>query len=189
MLHKLGHKAIITDDRKKIAEANKIILPGVGSFDTGVEHLRSSGIWDVLNKTVLEGGVPLLGICLGMQIISKGSQEGVLPGFGWIDASFKKFPPVSPTGQQLRVPNIGWNHIRVLNNEDLCAGLPPKPRFYFVHSYYPELGDPAQAFITCDYNGFEYVCAYRKSNIWGVQFHPEKSHIYGMQLLKNFSAR
>jgi imidazole glycerol-phosphate synthase subunit HisH len=188
MLRKLGFNAEITSDIEKIENATKIILPGVGTFDSGINQLHKSGISDSLNKAVLDNSVPILGICLGMQIMSRGSEEGELPGLGWMDAYFRKFPSVSTTGQQLRIPNIGWNFVDITNNNELTDPLPEKPRFYFVHSYFPVLEDPGQSIMECTYNGFPYVCAYRKNNIWGVQYHPEKSHVFGMQLLKNFAS-
>jgi imidazole glycerol-phosphate synthase subunit HisH len=114
--------------------------------------------------------------------------EGVENGLGWINARFLRFPSISPSGEKLRVPNVGWNYVKVLEDNHLTQDFMESTRFYFVHSYYADMKDPSQAFMTCNYDGFEYVCAYRKDHIWGVQFHPEKSHAFGMQLLKNFAS-
>jgi len=187
MFRRLGVKADIVCDPGTIAKADKLILPGVGAFDNGISNLQHSGLWEVLNKKVKVDNVPILGICLGMQLMSLGSEEGVLSGLGWIEARFRKFPSQTLSGKKLRIPNIGWNYIHIEKEDPLCKGLPSESRFYFVHSYYAELVHAEDALMACNYEDFNYICAYRKGNVWGVQFHPEKSHAFGMKLLKNFA--
>jgi imidazole glycerol-phosphate synthase subunit HisH len=162
----------------------KLILPGVGSFDTGMTNLKTLGWLDVLNKKVLDEKVPVLGICLGMQLMTKRSDEGVLPGLAWIEGEVLRFP-----SNELKVPHMGWNVVRsagqkptLLANEDH-----DELRFYFVHSYYVSLKDESQQMGETSY-GRAFTSAFHKDNIYGVQFHPEKSHKFGMRLLKNFAA-
>jgi len=164
--------------------ANKIILPGVGSFDTGVLNLRNSGLGAVLNEEVMARKKPILGICLGMQLLTAGSEEGEFPGLGWIKAVSKKFKFSS---KDLKIPHMGWNYVRPVNTKSLFKGLDTeKNRFYFVHSYYVECTNEENVLAKCSY-GNDFACAIVKDNIYGVQFHPEKSHKFGMTLLKNFA--
>jgi glutamine amidotransferase len=179
MLGKLGHNSIITNKYEDIQSADKLILPGVGAFDTGMSRLEEFGLIQILNKEVLDKKKPVLGICLGMQLMAKGSEEGRLPGLGWIDAEFKRFNTVLP------IPNIGWNTVKILNESRLTKGLTNDSRFYYVHSYHAVCHTSEIALMSSVYD-YEYISAYESGNIVGVQFHPEKSHLFGMTLLKNF---
>ncbi|MFN3916369.1 MAG: imidazole glycerol phosphate synthase subunit HisH [Flavobacteriales bacterium] len=185
MLKKIGFQSTISSDVNEITNASKIILPGVGSFDPGVRALKEKNLWDVLNKKVTEEKTPTLGICLGMQLMTKGSQEGLEPGLGWIDAQVVKFP-LNYNGQTYKVPNIGWNFIELKNEATLFQGLSEEPKFYFVHSYYVQCNVKQDIAAQCEY-GIEYTCSFQRDNIYGVQFHPEKSHKHGMALLANFA--
>lgn len=180
MIRKIGKEAVITSDPVEIEKADKIILPGVGSFDTGMRNLEELGLIGVLNKKVIEEKTPLLGICLGAQLLFERSEEGVLPGLGWIDGEVRKF---RFKDNALKVPHMGWNTIAIKKDDCLFNGAEGELRFYFVHSYHFVCSDNVLA-IT-DY-GYEFPSVVRKGNIVGVQFHPEKSHKFGMQLLKNF---
>ena len=187
MLRRIGHDSIITSDPAKIAEATKIILPGVGAFDTGMQSLHDMALVDILNKKINEEKVPVLGICLGMQLMTNGSDEGQLQGLGWIKGRFAKF--VFGEGlQQYKVPHMGWNQLQIAKPSRLLEGYEETPRFYFVHSYYFKPENPADILAKTNY-GIEYTSAFEHENIVGVQFHPEKSHKYGMNLLKNFAEK
>jgi len=183
MLRKIGVKSIITTDRSAIEKATKIILPGVGSFDNAIRELKKIQILPLLNKKVLDEATPTLGICLGLQLFCKSSEEGREAGLSWIDAECRrfKFPPDS----KLKIPCMGWNHIKFQKENPLFKGL-EAPRFYFVHAYHVVCTNAGNSIATAEY-GYEYTVAMQQDNIYGVQFHPEKSHKYGMQLLKNFS--
>lgn len=182
MLKKVGVSSQITADLQRIEEASRYILPGVGAFDVGVEHLEQSGILEPLKKQVLEQKKPILGICLGMQLLTHGSEEGEKEGLGWIDARCRRFA-FDDAKASLPVPHMGWNHVHPLPNHPIFEGL-EESRFYFVHSYYAPEESP-HSVATARY-GFDFSCAVQNKNVYGVQFHPEKSHRFGKQLLKNF---
>ncbi len=186
MIKKIGGKAQISSDALQIASADKLILPGVGAFDTGIKNLHDKGLWDVLNKRVLEDKVPILGICLGMQLMTKSSEEGVLPGLSWIEAETKRFD-FDNLSEKRKIPNMGWNYIQLKKNSILFNGMYENPKFYFVHSYYVNCNQQEDVLAQAEYGNI-YDCAFEKDNIFGVQFHPEKSHKYGMKLLENFTA-
>jgi imidazole glycerol-phosphate synthase subunit HisH len=184
MIKHIGGESIITKDPKEIEKAKKIILPGVGSFDTGMENLLKYGLIDVLNHMVLDKKVITFGICLGMQLLSKRSQEGALNGLGWIEAETIKFE--FPEDIKLNTPHMGWNDINVKKgNEGILKDLPEDPRFYFDHSYHLECKNEKDVMAYCEY-GYAFPCAVYSDNIYGVQFHPEKSHKYGMKVFENF---
>jgi imidazole glycerol-phosphate synthase subunit HisH len=166
-------------------EATKIILPGVGHFDHAMNKLNESGMRVKLDELVLQKKVPVIGICVGMQILAKSSDEGIQPGLGYIDGVVKKFD-VSTFTQKTHLPHMGWNDVIPNDNEKLFTGLENEPIYYFLHSYYFECNVASDAIAKADY-GKEFVCAVNHENIYGVQFHPEKSHHYGIQLLKNFA--
>lgn len=187
MLDRIRVPSVITSDPKEIAGASKLILPGVGSFDHGMKKLHEFGLRDVLDQKVLGEKIPVLGVCLGMQLISQSSEEGVQPGLGWIDAKTVRFrfPEGTP---QLRVPHMGWNSVHVIDPASLLyRQMEGTPKFYFVHSYHVVAGQQKITLGTTAY-GFEFVSSVHADNIYGVQFHPEKSHKYGMQLYINFAA-
>ena len=168
-----------------LENVEKLILPGVGAFDHAISQLEASGMRQTLDHLVLERGLPVIGICVGMQMLAKSSDEGKLPGLGWIDASVKKFDE-SKIRFKTHLPHMGWNDIALVKENKLLAGLEKNAKFYFLHSYYFDCNANNDVIATSDY-GIEFSCAVNKGNIYGVQFHPEKSHEFGIQLLKNFS--
>lgn len=182
MIRHVGGDAIIRGDVESIAKASKIILPGVGAFDNGMQKLRSSGLIDILNDKVISAGVPFLGICLGMQLLFDSSEEGQLPGLGWFPGRIVKF---NVQGSGLKVPHMGWNEISVKRSSPLLKNLEARSRFYFVHSYHAACEDLEHSLAAAHY-GYDFTCAVNKGNIYGTQFHPEKSHRFGMTLFKNF---
>ena len=180
MIKWIGADGIITSDSKEIQEATHLILPGVGAFDSGMENLRKSNLIDVLSEEVLIKKKPILGICLGMQLLLDSSEEGNTKGLGWIDGYSRKF--VFETND-LKIPHMGWNYIDIKKNNDIINHL-ANSKFYFVHSYFVDT--PDENILTTTKYGKEFVSGIHKDNIYGFQFHPEKSHKYGMQLFKNF---
>ncbi|HEY4206558.1 MAG TPA: imidazole glycerol phosphate synthase subunit HisH [Puia sp.] len=184
MLKKLGSEALITSQEQDILSAEKLILPGVGAFDTCAEKLRQSGLIDTLNRKVLEERTPVLGVCVGMQLLTEGSEEGVLPGLGWIRGRVVRFrQDRMPAGT--KIPHMGWTDVILNKPSPLFEGMYEEPRFYFVHSYHPELADPADGLLLAEH-GYRFVAGMEHENIIGVQFHPEKSHKFGMKLFSNF---
>jgi glutamine amidotransferase len=183
MLQKLGLPSIISSLPADIEKASHLILPGVGSFDYGMTKLRDLGIFDVLNYKVVQQRTPVLGICLGAQLMCASSEEGKMDGLNWVQGSVKKFP--SQNGEKkFYVPLIGWDHINLQKRSKLFDGL-AESRFYFVHSYYIRC-DERQDVLTTSKHSVEFDSAFEKGNVLGVQFHPEKSHSFGKKLLKNF---
>lgn len=183
MLKKIGHSAIVTSNIEDIKNAQKLILPGVGSFDYGMEQLENSKLIEVLNNKVLKNKTPILGICLGAQLFLQTSEEGVKRGLDWFDAKAVKF---KFSDNVLKIPHMGWNNIRIKKKNRLLEGLNDDSRFYFVHSYHFEFADTTDILTTTDY-GYSFISSFSRDNIYGVQFHPEKSHKFGMALLKNFA--
>jgi glutamine amidotransferase len=184
MLKKLQIDSIITSELEQISNAEKLILPGVGSFDYGMEQLNKFKLIDVLNQKVLKEKTPILGICLGMQLFTKKSEEGKLPGLGWIDAETMKFN--FNAMPEFKIPNMGWNTINIEKESKLIKDITSDSRFYFVHSYYVSCSNKNDILMRSNY-GFDYTCAIENNNILGVQFHPEKSHKFGMAILNNFA--
>jgi imidazole glycerol-phosphate synthase subunit HisH len=182
MLRRIGVSSTITGDPAQIEEAKKVLLPGVGSFDAAMQQIETRGLREVLDQKALEERVPTLGICLGMQLITRGSEEGTHPGLGWIEADVRRFP----LDIGLKVPHMGWNLTTPTRTSALTEGLPDESRFYFVHSYYVLADDRDQAVLTTEY-GVTFDAALEAGNIYGAQFHPEKSHRFGMQVLANFA--
>lgn len=183
ILKKIGENSIVTSDPEILEKADKIILPGVGSFDTGIKNLAELNLLDTLNKKVLKEKTPVLGICLGMQLMTKGSEEGALPGLGWIDACVKRFD--FKDTREYKIPHMGWNSITLKKNSVLFNGEGNEARFYFVHSFYVRAESVSDILASTTY-GSTFTSAFEKENIIGVQFHPEKSHKYGMMLFRNF---
>ncbi len=184
-MHKrLGLEAIITSDETAIRNADKLILPGVGHFKKGMDNLQASRLKVLLDQLVLQQKKPILGICLGAQLMTCKSEEGNVEGMGWIDAETVSFDSAKMNG--LKVPHMGWSDITVKNGNALLAELPDHPRFYHVHSYHFSFLKEEEISATSVY-GYEFATAFHKNNMYGTQFHPEKSHQFGMRILENFS--
>ena len=169
----------------ELAKTEKIILPGVGAFDWAMTRLNESGMRDVLQELVVGGKRPVLGICVGMQMMAKRSDEGTMAGLGWIDAEVKRFDEKA-FSQKTHLPHMGWNDVTPQKADRLFRGLESGARFYFLHSYYFAPAREGDVLAVTDYNG-PFASSVRFENIFGVQFHPEKSHHWGIQLLKNFA--
>ena len=184
MLKKVGAECEITGDPVRIETATKLILPGVGAFDAGMGRLRGAGLVPVLDELVLTRKVPVLGICLGMQLMTRGSEEGALHGLGWVPAQTVRFAP--PPGAGLKVPHMGWNVVHACKASDLIVDAEAEERFYFVHSFHVRCRDREDVLLRANYGG-ELDAAFEVDNIVGVQFHPEKSHKFGLRLLRNFA--
>ncbi len=182
MLAYLGIESKISANHAEIASADRLILPGVGHFKQGMEQLNKFGLLDVLENMVFVNKKPILGICLGMQLLTKFSEEGDVAGLGFIDAQTKKF---EFQDRNLKVPHMGWNSVEFLKETALNSGILIQPRYYFVHSYFVECADQDDILCTTIY-GQEFVSGFQHENIFGLQFHPEKSHKFGMDLLANF---
>lgn len=185
MLKRVGYPSKITSDPREIVQAKGIILPGNGHFDACMQNLRRTDLIPLVEQLVLEDSVPLLGICVGAQMLGRGSEEGVEPGLGWLDIDVLRFP----TLPGLRVPHMGWDEIRVARNGDpMTHGFNTDTRFYFVHSYYMKPDNPEDVLLYSNY-GVEFAAGVARKNITGFQFHPEKSHRFGKQVLHNFAER
>lgn len=182
MIHHVGGEAEIVHAPEQLVSAQKLILPGVGAFDHGVMSLRQEGWIAPLEQAVLKNKMPVMGICLGMQLMTRGSEEGQEPGLGWINAQARRF---RPSDTRLKVPHMGWNEVSQPRSDELLPLVAMPRRFYFVHSYRVECEDPEDVLLQCNY-GEIFVAAFRRENIWGFQFHPEKSHRFGMELFRHF---
>ncbi len=185
MIKRCGEDAKITSNCKDIAEANKFILPGVGSFDHGMKNLKGSDYFDLLQEKVLVRKTPILGVCLGAQLLADSSEEGKEPGLGWIKGKVVRFNKEKMDAQHLKVPHMGWSEITLNKTTPLFTDFYANPRFYFVHSYHWECENPNDIMLTAEY-GYSFTAGVEKENIIGVQFHPEKSHKYGLKLYENF---
>jgi len=185
MLKRIGAEGQISADGDEIRKAEKIVLPGIGAFDAGMRKLHELGLVEILNELVLKQKIPTLGVCLGMQLLTRSSEEGSLEGLGWIDARTIRFT-IDSADTELKVPHMGWNNISVLKRYPLFGNLDQGARFYFVHSYHVVCSQEEDIAATANY-GVEFVAAVQKQNIFGVQFHPEKSHKYGMSVLRAFA--
>lgn len=187
IVKKVGGTPVISDNPKDIESAEKLILPGVGAFDNGMRNLNDSGLKSVIENKVMIEETPILGICLGMQLMTNSSEEGVLDGLGWIDAITVKFD-FSSHEVMPRVPHMGWNTISKKKPHKMVEGFDESSsRFYFVHSYYVKCNNEQDILLTCNYHQ-SFAASFQKNNIIGVQFHPEKSHKYGAIMFKNFLA-
>lgn len=180
----IGIEACAVKAAEQLRSASHIILPGVGSFDWAMSRLQASGLREALDEEVLERKKPVLGICVGMQMMARSSEEGDLPGLSWIDATVVKFD----TGlleSKTHLPHMGWNDVSPMNSDPLFSGL-NAPRYYFLHSYFMKPDRDENCLATSSY-GVTFTSAVRAGNVYGTQFHPEKSHDWGIRLLKNFS--
>ena len=176
----------IENDPDKIKNASKILLPGVGSFDTAMKKINESDLKEVLNEKALKEQVPVLGICLGMQLLTNCSEEGKFEGLGWVDAQTINFK--DKIDKKLKIPHMGWNIVNKSNDSLLTKDFETfdEVRFYFVHSYFVKVEDEKNSILKTKY-GIEFDSAIQKDNIYGAQFHPEKSHKFGMKLFENFA--
>ncbi|MEM6898343.1 MAG: imidazole glycerol phosphate synthase subunit HisH [Pseudomonadota bacterium] len=186
MLRAIGVESQISGDPSVISEAQRIILPGVGHFDYGMSVLAKRGISDALSGRVIDGGTPFLGICLGAQLLTRGSEEGELPGLGWIEADTVSFDRTQ-LDERLKLPVMGWVDVQVCRNNPLIEYGTDSPRFYHVHKFHLQCDSADQVILRSHY-GYDYVTGIQSGNILGVQFHPEKSHRFGMDILKRFAA-
>lgn len=182
MIRKVGGEAVVTADANLIAQAEKLVLPGVGAFDAGVRALHAGEMANALRHAVVTRKVPLLGICLGMQLMMESSEEGTLPGLALVPGKVRRFMVES---QGLRVPHMGWNTVRLAKPCALLEEAEEEQRYYFVHSFYVECADEGDACGITHY-GHDFVSAFERGNLMGVQFHPEKSHRFGMAMLRRF---
>ncbi len=183
MLRKLGAQAQISSKPEVLEIATALVLPGVGHFDTGMTNLRSRGFEAILTRRVMEKKVPVLGICLGVQLLARGSEEGKAPGLGWIAAEVKRF--ALPPGPRLPIPHMGWNEVETKDEVLFKGHEPGESRYYFMHSYHLVADDPTDIAAWGNY-GYRFGAAVRRGNVYGTQFHPEKSHRHGMQVLQNW---
>lgn len=181
----LGKDVCIAKKAIDLKNASKLILPGVGHFDYAMNKFNNSGMVDIVEELVQINKIPILGICVGMQMLANNSEEGVIPGLGWIDAGVKKID-TTLLQQKTRLPHMGWNDIKILDNNPLFFDFHNIPKYYFLHSYYFDSKQQSNVIATASY-GNTFACAVNHNNIFGVQFHPEKSHLYGIKLLENFS--
>lgn len=184
MLRKVGVEAERASTPEQLESADRIVLPGIGAFDQGMSALADRGLIEPLRSKSLMEGTPILGVCLGMQLLGGGSEEGSVGGLGLVAATCRRFRP--PAGSGLKVPHMGWSRISPRRDSPLLAGL-DESRFYFVHSYHMCCDDPDDVLAVSSY-GDEFVSVVNHQNIFGVQFHPEKSHRFGMTLLRNFAS-
>ncbi|MBS1488669.1 MAG: imidazole glycerol phosphate synthase subunit HisH [Bacteroidetes bacterium] len=187
MLKRIGVEALVSSREEDLQRATKIILPGVGAFDTCASKLHHTGLIPLLNKKVKEDKTPLLGICVGMQLLLEGSEEGKLPGLGWMKGRNVKFD-TSRLPDNHKIPHMSWSDVSVAKPSALTQGLGDDARFYFVHSYHASVTEQQDILMEAEY-GYQFTAAVAHENIFGVQFHPEKSHRFGMQLLENFCTK
>jgi len=184
MLKKAGVAAEISDKQQDIESASKLLLPGMGHFDNCMERLNNSGLRPIIEQKAIVEKIPVLGICVGLQMFMESSEEGIQPGLGWIKGKTIRFKTEQMKDVQ-KIPNMGWLEIHAKKDSRLLNGL-EDARFYFAHSYHVALDEPGDELIAAGY-GYDFTAGVERGNIVGVQFHPEKSHRFGMQLLKNFS--
>jgi imidazole glycerol-phosphate synthase subunit HisH len=182
-LDRMRVSSVISSSSDDLQRADKIILPGIGHFGRAISNLADLGLLDALNEAVLAKRTPVLGICLGMELMAKSSEEGNVPGLGWLNAETIRFDP--PEGARFKVPHMGWNRINIKKPSLLMSGIDPSAEFYFAHSYHLKVNDDSDLLSETDY-GISFPSAIEKDNIFGVQYHPEKSHDAGARLIRNF---
>jgi glutamine amidotransferase len=183
MLRVVGANPVVTADPAVMAQADRVVLPGVGHFDRAMANLHELGLVEPLRRLALEDRKPFLGICLGMQLLCRSSEEGTQPGLSLLDARVRRFEFSGPT--RLKVPHMGWTELALKKVSPLMSGLDASSRFYFVHSFFVECADPGDVLAEATY-GVPFVAAFERGNVQGVQFHPEKSHRFGIQMFRNF---
>jgi glutamine amidotransferase len=186
MLRRLGSDATLSSDPEVVAGADRLILPGVGAFDFGMSQLESLALEGALRRAVEERGVPITGMCLGMQLMTSGSAEGEKPGLGWVDAETVHFGAGLPQSNGLRLPHIGWNYAYPVQEHPLNAGLANPSSFYFVHTYRVVCGSNEDLLFGTRYSGVSFCSGFVHDNVCAVQFHPEKSHKFGLEFLRRF---
>jgi glutamine amidotransferase len=184
MLRRIGAPVAVSCEPSVIAIADKLILPGVGAFDHAMSKLREGPLLPVLEQRALRDRIPILGLCLGAQLLTESSEEGSQRGLGWVKAATVRFDPSQATGK-LSIPHMGWSSVKTTRTHPLTATEESEPRFYFAHSYHLRCYDSALILGTASH-GYEFPAAIAQENVMGVQFHPEKSHAFGMRLLRNF---
>jgi glutamine amidotransferase len=185
MLKRIGVESMISSDEKVIDSANRLIIPGIGAFDNGMKKLNEYGLIPILEKKAMKDKIPVLGICLGMQLMTELSEEGKSAGLGWVKGKTVKFK-FDGDNKNLKIPHMGWNTIEIKKTSPLFEDLPEEKRFYFVHSYHVVTEAEPDSYCTTNY-GYDFSSMFQYGNLFGVQFHPEKSHKYGMKLLKNYT--
>ena len=185
MLKRIGVESMISSEEKVIDSAQRLIIPGIGAFDNGMKRLNEFGLIPVLNKKAMQDKIPVLGICLGMQLMTESSEEGIAKGLSWLKGKTIKFK-FDGENKKLKIPHMGWNTIEIKKTSPLFEDLPEEKRFYFVHSYHVITEAEPDSLSTTNY-GYDFTSMFQYGNLYGVQFHPEKSHKYGMKLLKNFA--
>lgn len=183
MLKKAGFESVLASDSTTVENARKIILPGIGAFDHCMRRFNDSGLRSLVTKKVMEERIPFLGICVGLQMLMENSEEGTEPGLGWIAGRTIKFRR-DKLGD-LKIPHMGWTDVKLSKPSVLTNDLGEQPRFYFVHSFYAAPDNPEDELLSANY-GYDFTAAVSRDNIFGVQFHPEKSHKYGMKIMENF---
>ena len=183
MFRRIGVVAKRSSDPDALRRAQRLVLPGVGAFDRAMNQLREHALDQAVTEMVVGGGKPILGICLGMQLLADFSEEGVEKGLGWIPGAVRALKFDNP---RVRVPHMGWAYVDIARSHAMLRGIEEKQRFYFAHSYHFIPADPDDALLTTDYGGQKLIVAVQRDNILGMQFHPEKSHRYGMSMLKRF---
>jgi len=184
MLKRVRIPARVVADAEGLRGVEKLILPGVGAFDRAMTRLAESGLREVLHERVMGDGTPVLGLCLGMQLLTEGSEEGRLPGLGWIPGRTRRFQ-FDDNEDRLKIPHMGWNTVRPRLGATLFRGLEDQARFYFVHSYHVVCAGDGDVAATARH-GYDFTAAVQSGHVFGTQFHPEKSHRFGMRLLHNF---
>ncbi len=183
MIRHVGGQAEVTGDPVAVLGAKKILLPGVGSFDNAMRRLAETGLIEPL-KVRAQEGIPILGICLGMQLLANDSEEGCMPGLGLIQGRVRRFY-FDGESAKLKIPHMGWNYVMPIQTHPLAEGIEGDARFYFIHSYYFDCDNDEDVLFRTNY-GHEFTSGVRHGNVMGIQFHPEKSHRHGMQLMRNF---
>jgi glutamine amidotransferase len=187
MLKKVGASSRIAASPQDLEGATKIIVPGVGSFDAGMKKLQQSRMIPMLNRKAIIERVPTLGVCLGMHLMTKSSEEGELPGLGWVDACTQRFDQRVDPG--IKVPHMGWNEVVPAKVSELIDQFPAEARFYFAHSFHVVCASPEDVLLRTSYGSSTFAAAFQRGNLMGAQFHPEKSHRFGMAFLRNFVER